>query len=146
VVQYKQRATKTGITQWIELIGYDDSNKEIKKKVYGTSMADALDVMLKMTLIDTQSVNTLAAAVANLCTVKRSDLHFGQPDTEGRHDNFPEPEKRTPPIGRPASVGGKRVQVYLDDESIRIAKELGQENVSEGIRLALTAASIQPRG
>lgn len=47
-------------------------------------------------------------------------------------------EKR--PVGRPADVGGKRVQVYLDAESIAIATRLGDGNVSEGIRRALKAA------
>lgn len=45
------------------------------------------------------------------------------------------PEKR--PVGRPAGVGGKRVQVYLDVESIAIAAKIGNGNVSEGIRTAL---------
>ena len=44
-------------------------------------------------------------------------------------------EKR--PVGRPADVGGKRVQVYLDAESLSIAAKLGTGNVSEGIRKAL---------
>ncbi len=44
-------------------------------------------------------------------------------------------EKR--PVGRPAEVGGKRVQVYLDAESLSIAAQLGNVNVSEGIRKAL---------
>lgn len=48
------------------------------------------------------------------------------------------PEKR--PIGRPADVGGKRVQVYLDAESLAIAAKLGDGNASEGIRKALKQA------
>lgn len=44
-------------------------------------------------------------------------------------------EKR--PIGRPADVGGKRVQVYLDEKSLDLAAKLGNGNVSEGIRKAL---------
>ena len=47
-------------------------------------------------------------------------------------------EKR--PVGRPAEVGGKRVQVYLDAESLAIASKLGSGNVSEGIRKALKGA------
>lgn len=47
-------------------------------------------------------------------------------------------EKR--PVGRPAEVGGKRVQVYLDAESLAIASKLGGGNVSEGIRKALKAS------
>lgn len=49
------------------------------------------------------------------------------------------------PVGRPATMnGGKRVQVYLDGESIEQAKLLGAGNVSEGIRLALARAGMQP--
>lgn len=47
-------------------------------------------------------------------------------------------EKR--PVGRPAAVAGKRVQVYLDPESQAIAARLGKGNVSEGIRKALQLA------
>lgn len=51
------------------------------------------------------------------------------------------PKKR--PVGRPADVGGKRVQVYLDAESLAIAAKLGSGNVSEGIRKALKQTSEQ---
>lgn len=44
-------------------------------------------------------------------------------------------EKR--PVGRPPAVGGKRVQVYLDDDSLARAAQLGHGNVSDGIRQAL---------
>jgi hypothetical protein len=37
--------------------------------------------------------------------------------------------------------GGKRVNVYLSEESIARAKEIGGGNVSEGIRMALLKAS-----
>jgi hypothetical protein len=41
--------------------------------------------------------------------------------------------------GRPAEMeSGKRVNVYLDGPSIERAKSLGDGNVSEGIRKALT--------
>jgi len=43
--------------------------------------------------------------------------------------------------GRPAEMdGGKRVNVYLDATSLAIAAELGNGNVSEGLRRALLAA------
>ena len=48
-------------------------------------------------------------------------------------------EKR--PVGRPAVVVGKRVQVYLDAESLSIAAKLGNGNVSDGIRKALKKAT-----
>lgn len=43
--------------------------------------------------------------------------------------------------GRPAELsGGKRVNVYLDAASLERAAELGNGNVSEGIRIALSKA------
>lgn len=54
------------------------------------------------------------------------------------------PEKRH--VGRPAEVGGKRVQVYLDKASLEAAARLGNGNVSEGIRRALRAAEAQAGG
>jgi hypothetical protein len=45
---------------------------------------------------------------------------------------------RPRPTGRPAEMsGGRRVQVYLDDETLAIAERLGGGNVSAGIRAAL---------
>lgn len=44
--------------------------------------------------------------------------------------------------GRPSEMsGGKKVNTYLDAESIAIATRLGNGNVSEGIRKALKAAA-----
>lgn len=49
-------------------------------------------------------------------------------------------EKR--PVGAPKKMrGGKRTQVYLDDESLAIAAKLGNGNVSDGIRKALKQAA-----
>ncbi len=43
--------------------------------------------------------------------------------------------------GRPSEMeGGKRVNVYLDADSLEIASVLGKGNVSEGIRKALSKA------
>lgn len=45
------------------------------------------------------------------------------------------------PVGRPSEMsGGKKVNTYLDAESISIATRLGNGNVSEGIRKALKQA------
>lgn len=41
------------------------------------------------------------------------------------------------PVGRPVEVDGKRVQVYLDEDSLKTAFRLGGGNVSRGIRAAL---------
>lgn len=46
------------------------------------------------------------------------------------------------PVGRPTEIkGGRRVQVYLDESSVKRAMHLGGGNVSEGIRLALSQAT-----
>ena len=46
-------------------------------------------------------------------------------------------------VGRPSEMeGGKRVQVYLDADSLALAAKLGNGNVSEGIRKALKHADI----
>lgn len=58
-------------------------------------------------------------------------------------DTKQSPEKR--PVGRPAEVCGERVQVYLDAGSLAIAAKMGNGNVSEGIRIALSEAAM-PRG
>lgn len=45
------------------------------------------------------------------------------------------------PVGRPEELaGGRKVNTYLDAESIAIATRLGNGNVSEGIRKALKQA------
>jgi hypothetical protein len=44
-------------------------------------------------------------------------------------------------VGRPKEMeGGKRVQAYLDTESLAIANKLGRGNVSNGIRKSLKQA------
>lgn len=44
--------------------------------------------------------------------------------------------------GRPSEMeGGKRVNVYLDAASLAAAAQLGNGNVSEGIRIALAKAA-----
>ena len=46
--------------------------------------------------------------------------------------------------GRPSEMsGGKKVNTYLDAESVAIATNLGNGNVSEGIRKALKQAGHQ---
>lgn len=49
-------------------------------------------------------------------------------------------EKR--PVGAPITVDGRRINVYLDKESIQIAAKLGKGNISEGIRMALRLVMI----
>jgi len=44
-------------------------------------------------------------------------------------------------VGRPETIGGRRVQVYLDEKSLTMAASLGDGNISEGIRRALKSAT-----
>nr|WP_315466148.1 hypothetical protein [uncultured Rhodoferax sp.] len=138
IVQYKTRNNKSGAKSWIEATGWDDNGKEIKEKVFGSSFADAVDVLLQYAQEGGRGVRAMATVVANQCTVKRNDPNFGQPTPSGE---FPElifsPTKPTPQKGRPIEIGGKRIQVYLDDISIEVAKIIGNDNVSEGIRKSL---------
>lgn len=64
----------------------------------------------------------------------RFDRHPG--DADYWRDKLDEIEM--PQNHRPAELdGGKRVNVYLDAPSLQRASELGNGNVSEGIRIAL---------
>lgn len=54
---------------------------------------------------------------------------------------IPEDLRNSRPAGRPAELeGGRKVNTYLDAESIAIATRIGNGNVSEGIRKALKHA------
>lgn len=51
-----------------------------------------------------------------------------------------QPKQERPPTGRPATLtGGRRVNVYLDDETIAAATRIGSGNLSEGVRAAVRA-------
>lgn len=55
---------------------------------------------------------------------------------------IPEDMRNSRPVGRPSELkGGKKVNTYLDAESIAIASLLGNGNASEGIRKALKIAN-----
>lgn len=107
-------------TDWISLVGFTDANKPIKLKVEGISMDEALSRMLVAAKNGCRAVAALAQSVV---------------------EPFPQYLDSEPrPVGRPSTVGGKRVQVYLDDASLALAAEIGNGNTSEGIRVALKEA------
>jgi post-segregation antitoxin (ccd killing protein) len=54
-------------------------------------------------------------------------------------------EPRRDPGRPPEMKGGKRVNVYLDADSLDRAAQLGGGNVSEGVRLALARAVPSPK-
>jgi hypothetical protein len=105
----------------VSLVGYSDTSKPIKFKVLGISMDEALSRMLRA------AENGSVAAAALAQTVVDPSPQYC--DTEPR------------PVGRPTTVGGKRVQVYLDEASLEIAAKIGKSNTSEGIRVALKQAA-----
>lgn len=132
--------------------------------MYRVYARDAHQKVLEDTKTNTHSREVAQAAFANL--IARPDLagqkivailsykngqlaahRFDHPsgtaqDWRGRLDEIEWPE-----VGRPAEMeGGKRVNVYLDAESLAIASAIGDGNVSEGIRIALGRQSGNVRG
>jgi hypothetical protein len=72
----------------------------------------------------------LSLKLANITVPEGLTIAWATPDDWGKNGY------RSP--GRPFSMeGGKRVNVYLDADSLIRAEKLGSGNVSEGIRLAL---------
>lgn len=52
-------------------------------------------------------------------------------------------EKQFMPVGRPKYLNnGRKIQVYLDEESLSFATKLGKGNISAGVRTALKSASV----
>lgn len=52
-------------------------------------------------------------------------------------------EKQFMPVGRPKYLNnGRKIQVYLDEESLSCATKLGKGNISAGVRTALKSASV----
>jgi len=99
--------------------------------------AEAFTALVGRTDLDGQK---LAAAL----TYNNGQLAFHRFDrTPGDRDYWRDKldEIEWPSAGRPAEMeGGKRVNVYLDAESLSIAAKLGNSNVSDGIRKALKQA------
>lgn len=105
-----------------------------------TAAADeAFSALVNRTDLDGQK---LAAAL----TYKNRQVAFHRFDRRPGDENYwrdkldeiPWPSAQS---GRPNEMeGGKRVQVYLDAESLAIAKKLGKGNVSQAIRKALKQA------
>lgn len=61
---------------------------------------------------------------------------------DGYRDGFAgQPPKRAP--GRPTTLGAKPRNVTLDDDRVAFAKQLGDGNLSEGIRRALDLTKAQ---
>lgn len=103
--------------------------------------AEAFTALVGRTDLDGQK---LAAAL----TYNNSQLAFHRfdrapGDADYWRDKLDDIEWPTVTSGRPVELdGGKRVNVYLDAESLAAASAIGAGNVSEGIRRALKAAHV----
>jgi hypothetical protein len=99
----------------------------------------AFEALVNRSDLDGQRV--MAVITKNGSPVAHHKFNAQQDDKmffwRGRIDNLPIYEE----AGRPAELeGGKRVQVYLDAESLARAARIGNGNVSAGIRKALKQA------
>lgn len=97
--------------------------------------AEAFAALVNATEHDGQKLAVALTYKNRQIAFHRFDRQPGDADYwRGRLAEIPWPSQ----VGRPNEMdGGKRIQVYLDDESLTIAARLGNGNVSEGIRMAL---------
>jgi hypothetical protein len=116
-----------------------DQNQQVSEK---TNTSDpqaaiaAFEALVNRTDLDGHRV--MAVITKNGSPVAHHTFNARQDDQtfywRGRIDQLPIYEE----AGRPVELeGGKRRNVYLDDESWELAKKLGNGNASDGIRIAL---------
>lgn len=106
-----------------------------------TAAADeAFCVMVNRTDLDGKKIAAALTYKNRQIAFHRFDRLPGDSDYwRDKLDKIPWPSGQ---VGRPSEMeGGKRVQVYLDVESLAIATRLGKGNISEGIRNALKRVS-----
>lgn len=89
--------------------------------------------------LETQAAELAAAGTK--CCIRWGRCSDGQVAYWGPKGATLQPHWYSRP-GRPEEMaGGRKVNTYLDANSIAIASKLGQGNVSEGIRIALAKAA-----
>ena len=116
-----------------------DQNQQVSEKTNtGDPQAAITAFAALVNRTDLDGKRVLAVITKNGSPVAHHKFNAREDDREyywrGRITQLP----IYPEAGRPAELeGGKRVQVYLDAESLAIAAKLGNGNVSEGIRKAL---------
>lgn len=98
--------------------------------------ADAFAELVRQTGLDGEAMAAVLTHNGKQLAYHRFDKKPGNADYwRDRVDQIPWPPGE---VGRPAEMeGGKRVNVYLDAQSLARAARLGDGNVSEGIRRAL---------
>lgn len=111
-----------------------DANEalEIFSEIVNRTSLDGLKVLAKLSLQNRE------------VACHRFDRHAG--DREYMRDKLEEIECPQVSGGRPAQLrDGRRINVYLDAESLVSATEIGQGNVSEGIRRALKEHGVKEK-
>lgn len=120
-----------------------DQNQQVSEKTNtGDPQAAITAFEALVNRIDLDGQRVMAVITKNGSPIAHHKFNAREEDREfywrGRITQLP----IYPEAGRPVELeGGKRVQVYLDAESLTIAARLGERNVSDGIRQALKIAA-----
>lgn len=114
-------------------------DSQVSEKTITTNAAaadEAFAALVNRTDLDGQKLAAALTCNNRQLAFHRFDRRPG--DADYWRDKLDEISWPSGQAGRPSEMdGGKRVQVYLDVESIAIATRIGNGNVSEGIRKAL---------
>lgn len=121
---------------------YDQQVLKEFKTVTNSQIAavDAFEELINRTDLDGKKI-------AAVLSYNNQQLAFHRFDKQQGHTDYWRDrigEIKLPHPGKPATLnGGRAVKVYLDAQSIETADKLGNGNVSEGIRIALSTCSSQ---
>lgn len=115
-------------------------DQQVSEKTNTKTREEALAAFAELvgrTELDGQKLAAVLTHNSQQLAFHRFDKAPGSADYwRGRLDEIEWPNS---PVGAPRQMdGGKRVNVYLDSDSLARAAELGGGNVSEGIRIALS--------
>ncbi|WP_297500534.1 hypothetical protein [Ferrovum sp.] len=127
------------------LRGFDGQIIEKTIAADASAAMDAFSSLVNRTELDGQKLLAALTYRNRQIAYHRFDRQPG--DADYWRDRLNEIQRASGPgqAGRPSKMeGGKRVQVYLDTESIAVASRLGEGNISEGIRKALKGLRALP--
>lgn len=104
-----------------------------------TAAGDAFATLVNRTDLDGQKMAAALTYNNRQVAFHRFDRKPG--DADYWRDKLDEIQWPSGQVGRPSEMeGGKRVNVYLDADSLEAASKLGNGNISDGIRKALKQA------
>ncbi len=107
--------------------------------------AEAFAALVERTDLDGQKMAAALTYKNVQLAFHRFDRHPG--DIDYWRDKLDEITWPTGQVGRPSEMeSGRKVNSYLDADSIAIATRLGNGNLSKGIRLALKSVSADLAG